>query len=886
MSLLVRALGGLSVERDGSGRDRLITQRTRLALVAVLARAGETGASRDTVVALLWPEKSQDAARNLLRQVLFGLRQDLGPDAVLGGEELRLDSTHVTSDVDQFLSAVERREWERAAALYGGPFLDGFFLPGADEFERWVAAERDRLERVFRSALERLAAAAEGAGDHATAAEWWARLSARDPLSSRVALRLIRTLAAAGDLPAALRQVRVHTTLVREELGCAPDPAISEIERELQATTDAVAKRIETERRRSSAREAAIEDVTARESRAVPAGPRADPGPSVASPRMEPPPVPADDTTKGIREWITLRTAIPTAAVLVVGFIVTAQMVTPDPGTGLTESPVTERTVEVLPFRNLTGDPALDRFGAIAADWIRQGLSQTGLVDVAPLSLDDWSDPVAGGVDAADATRHGVASAVGFAVTGQIAGDASGLVFQASLTGPSGRQIGSLDAIHAAPGREMEAIERAREQVMALLASSFDENLRAWAAKTHQPTSFRAYQAFAQGMEAFTRADYDGALDHYRRASSLDTAFTLPWIWATIASSNAGRQSESDSLLDALVSRRDLLSPFESALVDYLEPLAVWNRYEQGLRPADRMYQAARRLVEMAPASEWLYNLGLAAHRANRAGEAVEVFRQVNPDAGWLRGRFQLNYWWWFALSLHQIGDYEGELEAAREGGRRLGLAAPMHEREAAALAALGRLAELDSLAEMTRTWGPAVEQLFWLRTATELYAHGRDDKAATYAQRGLDVGPRLPAFDPDRERRQFAAGGGMTLYQAQLLTLAGSADSARSVMRFLIDQFPDVPLYRGELGVIAAMSGRGKEAREVLDWYRTNRPSEHYEPARILAALGDREGALAEFGRAMTQDRIAGPAAWHATPAFRELWAWQPFRRLAGPKQ
>ena len=35
--------------------------------------------------------------------------------------------------------------WANAAALYDGPFLDGFYLTGAPEFERWVEAERATL---------------------------------------------------------------------------------------------------------------------------------------------------------------------------------------------------------------------------------------------------------------------------------------------------------------------------------------------------------------------------------------------------------------------------------------------------------------------------------------------------------------------------------------------------------------------------------------------------------------------------------------------------------------------------------------------------------------------------------------------------------------------
>jgi serine/threonine-protein kinase len=63
----------------------------------------------------------------------------------------------------------------------------------------------------------------------------WRRLAARDALSSRVALRLMRALAAAGDAGAAVQHARVHEMLLREELNIPPDPAVVSLVRQLQA---------------------------------------------------------------------------------------------------------------------------------------------------------------------------------------------------------------------------------------------------------------------------------------------------------------------------------------------------------------------------------------------------------------------------------------------------------------------------------------------------------------------------------------------------------------------------------------------------------------------------------------------------------------------------
>ncbi|HZI75633.1 MAG TPA: hypothetical protein VFD73_16755, partial [Gemmatimonadales bacterium] len=62
-----------------------------------------------------------------------------------------------------------------AVALYQDPFLDGFYLSGAEGFERWVKAERVGLPERYHWALEQLTAGADAWGDPAAAAEWWRR---------------------------------------------------------------------------------------------------------------------------------------------------------------------------------------------------------------------------------------------------------------------------------------------------------------------------------------------------------------------------------------------------------------------------------------------------------------------------------------------------------------------------------------------------------------------------------------------------------------------------------------------------------------------------------------------------------------------------------------
>ncbi len=227
--LRLRLLGTPAVESEGTRLGPACGQRRCLALLALLASSGPSGLSRERIMAHLWPEADADRAGHRLTQLLYLLRRDLHAEELfLGSSDLRLNPAAIATDLEAFGTAIERGDFEAAGAGYGGPFLDGFFLDDAPEFERWVEEQRDGYRRRLLGVLEALATGAARRGDLAAAAEWWRRLAAADPLSGRVAVAYMEAAAAAGDRGAALQFARAHEQLVRDELDAAPDAAVSE----------------------------------------------------------------------------------------------------------------------------------------------------------------------------------------------------------------------------------------------------------------------------------------------------------------------------------------------------------------------------------------------------------------------------------------------------------------------------------------------------------------------------------------------------------------------------------------------------------------------------------------------------------------------------------
>jgi len=241
--LRLNTLGGIRVLADGKVVAGAAAQPRRLAVLALLARAGRMGVTREKVLALLWSDEPEDRARRSLNQAVYSLRRDLGgEDALLGSKDLRLNLDRIEVDTIEFDDAITVGDVERAIRLYAGPFLDGFVLPRAPGFEQWVEAERASLRLDYARALESAAIRANERRDTGGAVELWRRLAAIDPLNGRVAISVMNALVAAGDLEGALQHARLHEALVDQELGLPPDRDVAAFARRLRTRPVPVAE--------------------------------------------------------------------------------------------------------------------------------------------------------------------------------------------------------------------------------------------------------------------------------------------------------------------------------------------------------------------------------------------------------------------------------------------------------------------------------------------------------------------------------------------------------------------------------------------------------------------------------------------------------------------
>jgi DNA-binding SARP family transcriptional activator len=225
--LTINTFGGLSLRQGDTSLTGAPTQRRRLALLAMLAVAGETGVTRDKLLAMLWPEGDPEKSRHALNQILSAQRRHFGNAPLFDGKKtVRLNSSLISSDVGSFQEALARGDVAAAVELYAGPFLDGFFVPGSPEFEMWATDQRTRLANLLADSLDAAARHADESGDREAAVRWRRHAVQLDRTDATRAIRLAESLVLAGNRAGALRALGDCQRRIKEELGVPGDPEI------------------------------------------------------------------------------------------------------------------------------------------------------------------------------------------------------------------------------------------------------------------------------------------------------------------------------------------------------------------------------------------------------------------------------------------------------------------------------------------------------------------------------------------------------------------------------------------------------------------------------------------------------------------------------------
>lgn len=739
-------------------------RRRALALLALIACARDDGLARDRAFALLWPELDSERARNNLKQLVFSLRRALTPDVFAAtGASLRLDPNVITVDLWAYEKAIADAALENAVARYGGPFLDGFSIPGLPEFERWVEAERERLACVHAQTLDTLGEQARRGGHFEIAVAWRRHLAALDPLSSRYAVSFVRALADAGDIPGALRHAHLFERLVRSELDADVGPEMRLVVAQLRLRVDATMARAITsdeiailtaETRAAAAATRAVDADTAisAESTAGPERPSRW-GRTVRALRGALPAV-------SIRRIAVMSLAV--AIVVVLGFAGRTRFLSPSAAMGEV-APDLPATVAVFAFAGRAGT-LTGELGRATAELLSTSLDGgTGLTAIAAPADEQPSIRATSGdsvvVDRASAAHKAEHLGARLFVVGRIVEVGGRLRVTATIHDRARIEPPLARAIAEGPANEMfEVVDHVAAQLLAGRFPGSRGALAQVAAVTAK--SLPAAKAYYTAEQQLGMGRFSAAVDALRDAVRIDSGFAIAYYRMSRAAELLGDDAETRSAAAGAV------------------------------RFSNRLDDRYRRLV--------------AAASARQTGDVAAADRAY--------ARLTLDYpddaeaWLGLGESLFHLNATRGRpVEEARDAFIRV------VELDPRSVEALVHLARIDAL----RGDSTAVDD--WMRRARAL---ATDDVIGRLALHVRALGGALAAGGVDRQRLQRAG----TLHRGpgarEILTGKGPRAAERFATQFLAPDVPaDVAAFGHRLAAYAASArGRYGDALRHLD--------------------------------------------------------------------
>ena len=155
MALEIRLLGPPRIEKNGEALH--VDTRKAIALLAYLA-VTQAEHSRDSLVALLWPESDRSRGRAALRRTLSTLNRALAGEGIhIGREAVALDQTaEIWLDIVALREQIAAGSLAEAAELFRADFLAGFTLRDSPTFDEWQFFQTEALQRELAAVLAQL----------------------------------------------------------------------------------------------------------------------------------------------------------------------------------------------------------------------------------------------------------------------------------------------------------------------------------------------------------------------------------------------------------------------------------------------------------------------------------------------------------------------------------------------------------------------------------------------------------------------------------------------------------------------------------------------------------------------------------------------------------
>jgi TolB-like protein len=533
------------------------------------------------------------------------------------------------------------------------------------------------------------------------------------------------------------------------------------------------------------------------------------------------------------------------------------------------------KRVVVVPFKNQTGNAALDPLGRMVADWTTHGLAQSGMVETVPLEKVPDLEKKESIKDVVSATGANII------VMGSYYQLGDSIRFQAKIVDKDDKLLQAIDPISSLSEKAMDGVEGVHQKVMGTLAMLSEQRFGRLYSK---PPIYEAYLQYIQGLDIFGGktdkgvTDWTSSIRYFEKAYSLDSSFFSPLFYIFAAHINLGQIAQADSVLQFLTIRRDHLSQMEQLDLEEYRCIISGD--------AMKALNVARERAKIAPGTGTYYRWGRAAFMAHRPRECIQVLKRIDSEDS-LAGIYT---WIFLCDAFHFTGDYKNALKTAKLGRRLYPASSNFLIHEIRDLAAMGRVADLRKVLEEAAEYDQGRDiGINMLNAAQDLRVHGHEDTAMAIYNEATRWYEHLSPEDMKLNRLVY----GQALYGARRWQEAieifeeldrGLADS--------LDPPEEILTARIWIGTTAARLGDRHRALEISEWlgnikqtYRNGGPS--YNRACIAAILGDKERAVNFLKESAAQGYFA-LGRWMITDwdfDLESLRDYPPFQEFIRPK-
>jgi serine/threonine protein kinase len=523
-----------------------------------------------------------------------------------------------------------------------------------------------------------------------------------------------------------------------------------------------------------------------------------------------------------------------------------------------------DKSVIALPLENLSGNPDLDRLSELAAGFISSGLSQADRLDPGLLDrvIPSWR------LEASAEAWTDVTTA-SLAVVGSyhLLGDS--IRFQVQVHNRSGQVLDSPEHVSAPLDKPEAAFEALQWRAVSAVAGQVSPGhiIARVNLHSHLPEP-EALDLYLQARTAHL-VESDGTdVRLLERAVEADPDYLAPLIQLIWWS---GHNARTDSLCTALEARAAQMTRFER-----LDMEGGCARIRGDARTA---LEKAIGMLDYVP--NQVNDVAVTLLRLNRPGEALEYWARRDHHASEFDWLFTPRVWLRQCQALHLLGEHERELEVALQARDTFPDDERGYRAMAPALAALGRLEELEPLIERWSVRHDVHIQSLYA-VGAELEIHGYPEAA-----RRLIWEPAIQRYEarptPDTVSNPARYLAGM----AYLVT--DRPGEARRLLEPLVEALQPYMEGLAHVGVVAARQGDTATAHRMLERIAEfDSPWDHGMPkwvsGVVLANLGERDRAMVMLEQGV-ENGVGEWLAVHQNLLLRPLWDYPPFQDLVRPK-